>query len=238
MESNIILNENAYFGNTNYEVVRALLDMVDNNMMEAISHPYFSTKQCVVEPTSDVPMCSKHGEQHIIYLNTKDNFWCQWAYQFSHEYCHHLIDGSLSGGWSDLLWFEETICELSSLYNLNKMIGYCDKIGYPDYALSVKGYLDDLLVKNNDSFKLSADGGWYGQYELSLKKEKYKRELYNAIAVLMYPLFVENPNLWKMILYIGDIRSWVSLDDLFNNLESNADESYKESLSKIRKMFS
>ena len=237
MATNIILTENAAFGNTNYEVVRALLYMVDNNMMEAIGQPYFSTKQCVVLPSEDVPMCVNAGERHIIFLATKDNLWCQWIYQFSHEYCHHLIDGSLSGEWSDLLWFEETICELSSLYNLNKMIEYCINDELQLYATSVINYLENLLTKKNSAYKLSVEGGWYKQYEESLKEEGYKRDLYNAIAVMMYPLFVDNPNLWKLILNIGDIRSRTSLDDLFDHLEANADESYRESLGKMRKMF-
>ena len=237
MALNIILTENVAFGNTNYYVVRALLYMVDNNMMEAIGQPYFSTRQCVVVHSEDVPMCAKAGEQHVIFLATKDNRWCQWVYQFAHEYCHHLIDGSLLGEWSDLLWFEETICELSSLYNLNKMIGYCANNGLQGYVPSVINYLENLLTKNNSTYKLSAEGGWYKQYAELLKKEGYKRGLYNAIAVLMYPLFVDNPNLWKLILNIGDIRSWTSLDELFNHLETNADESYSESLGKMRKMF-
>lgn len=234
---NIILTENAAFGNTNYYVVRALLYMVDNNMMEAIGKPYFSTRLCVVVPTEEDPMCVKEGEQHIIFLATKEDLWCQWVYQFAHEYCHHLIDGSLLGEWSDLLWFEETICELSSLYNLNKMIEYCINNELQLYAPSVKNYLENLLTKNNGAYKLNAEGGWYKQYEESLKEEGYKRDLYNAIAVLMYPLFVDNPNLWKLILNIGDIRSWTSLDELFNHLEVTADGSYRESLGRMRKMF-
>ena len=234
---NIILTENAAFGNTNYYVVRALLYMVDNNMMEAIGKQYFSTRLCVVVPTEEDPMCVKEGEQHIIFLATKEDLWCQWVYQFAHEYCHHLIDGSLLGEWSDLLWFEETICELSSLYNLNKMIEYCINNELQLYAPSVKNYLENLLTKNNGAYKLNAEGGWYKQYEESLKEEGYKRDLYNAIAVLMYPLFVDNPNLWKLILNIGDIRSWTSLDELFNHLEVTADGSYRESLGRMRKMF-
>jgi len=237
MAMNIILTENAAFGNTNYYVVRALLYMVDNNMMEAIGKPYFSTRLCVVVPTEEDPMCVKEGEQHIIFLATKEDLWCQWVYQFAHEYCHHLIDGSLLGEWSDLLWFEETICELSSLYNLNKMIEYCINNELQLYAPSVKNYLENLLTKNNGAYKLNAEGGWYKQYEESLKEEGYKRDLYNAIAVLMYPLFVDNPNLWKLILNIGDIRSWTSLDELFNHLEVTADGSYRESLGRMRKMF-
>ena len=45
--------------------------------------PLFSTRQCVIVPAGDVPMCAKVGEQHFIFLKTKDNHWCQWVYQFA-----------------------------------------------------------------------------------------------------------------------------------------------------------
>lgn len=237
MMPNIIFNENGAFGNTNYEVVRLLLYMVDVNMMSAIERPFFSTRRCIVVPTEDAPMCSKVGEEHIIFLNVKENYWCQWVYQFAHEYCHHLIDGTLTGEWSNLLWFEETICELSSLYNLNKMVDFCSTNGLPGYSSSVQVYLGNLLTKNN-AYNLNASGGWYLEKSEILKNEKYKRDLYNAIAVMMYPLFVKNPTLWKLILNIGDIRSWTTLDDLFSHLEATADCSYSESLCRLRQMFS
>ena len=175
---------------------------------------------------------------HFIFLKTTNNHWCQWVYQFAHEYCHHLIDGSLSGEWADMLWFEETICELSSLYNLNRMIKFCMMNGLQGYAPSVNEYLRNLLAKNKDTYRLCADGGWYKQYEDSLRVKQYQRDLYNAIAVMMYPLFMENPRLWKMIMNIGDIRSWSSLDDLFTHLEANADDSYRDSMRRLRRMFS
>ena len=237
MMPNIIFNENGAFGNTNYGVVRLLLNMVDINMMSAIERPFFSTRRCIVLPTEGAPMCSKVGEEHIIFLNVKENYWCQWVYQFAHEYCHHLIDGTLTGEWSNLLWFEETICELSSLYNLNKMIDFCTTNGLPGYSPSVQVYLDNLMTKNN-AYNLDASGGWYLEKSEILKNEKYKRDLYNAIAVMMYPLFVKNPNLWKLIFNIGDIRSWTTLDDLFSHLEATADCSYSESLCRLRRMFS
>ena len=237
MEPNIILIENDSFGNTNYDVVRALLYMVDMNMMRALGQAIFSTRQCIVMPISDAPMCAKVGEQHWIFLNTKDNLLCQWVYQFAHEYCHHLINGSLSGEWSDMLWFEETICELSSIYNLGIMVSFCEKIGLHGYAPSVRNYYNNLLIKNKGTYRISAEGGWYRQYETSLRDVKYQRKLYNAIAVMIYPLFVENPNLWKLILNIGDIRSWVTLESLFSHLAACADDSYRESLSRLQRMF-
>jgi hypothetical protein len=235
--TNITILQSEAFGKPDYEIVQSLLHMVDINMMTALGLPCFSTKQCVVIHTNNVPMCSNCGSLHHILLTAKDNYWCQWVYQFAHEYCHHLINGTLSGEWSDMLWFEETICELSSLYNLHKMIGFCLDHGLPDYALSVQAYLCNLLTKNCNVYNLNAGGNWYTKYEKTLSKNLYQRELYNAIAVLMFPLFCKNPNLWKIILNIGDIRSWNSLEELFEEFRTNADASYAHSLEKLLVMF-
>lgn len=234
---NIILDESDAFGSTNYKVVRSLLHMVDRNMMRALGKPMFSTRQCIIMPTDGVPMCSKAGELHLIFLNSKENYWCQWVYQFAHEYCHHLIDGPLSGEWSQLLWFEETICELSSLYNLNKMVGFCMMSGLQVYVPSVQNYLGNLLTKNKNTYCLDVRGGWYKRFEVSLGELEYQRDLYNAIAVMMLPLFLENPSLWKLILSIGDIRSWKSLFELFSHIEVNADESFKKSFKRMKQIF-
>ena len=207
-------------------------------MKTALDCSCFSTKKCFVRNKEGIPLCTKAGDDHIIYLSAKDNYWCQWVYQFAHEYCHHLIDGSLSGEWSSMLWFEETICELSSMYNLHSMVNYCKNSKHAHYTTSVQNYLNDLLAQNNDTYKLCEEGGWYNTYRDFLSGEPYKRELYNAIATLMYPLFIHNPNLWKIILNIGDIRSWSSLEDLFGYLQSKADVSYSASLKRMQKMFS
>lgn len=234
---NIYLNENPAFGNPNYNIVRSLLYMVDNNMMSALDLPSFSTKKCQVLYGNDDPLCSNGVDEHLIYLHVKDDYWCQWVYQFAHEYCHHLINGSLTGEWSQLLWFEETLCELSSIYNLVMMENFCMVSGLNYYAPLVKKYYSDLYNKNDQIYGLSHKKGWLKEYESLLGEEGYKRDLYNAIAVLMYPLFMENPSLWKILLNIGDIRSWNSLEDLFWHLEDKADLSYRESLDRLKHLF-
>ena len=237
MTSNIVLHEYLACGQPNYDIVRRFLYMVDSNMMSALERSQFSSKKCTVLYQENFPMCTKHEDGHIIFLCVKDNYWCQWVYQFAHEYCHHLIDGELSGGWSDMLWFEETLCELSSIYNLNKMIEFCEDGDLQYYAPSVESYLNGVMTEHTDEFNLSSNKDWYKQYETSLKEKGYKRELYNAIAVLMFPLFNENPHLWKLILHIGDIRSWNSLPDLFSHLENTADDSYRDSFHRLQRIF-
>lgn len=237
VKTNIILVENEAFGTPNYEVVRAFLYMVEMNMITALECPFFSTPKCFVSYREECPMCAKDGDNLNVYLNVKDNYWCQWVYQFAHEYCHCLINGSLSGNWSPMLWFEETLCELSSMYNLYRMVGFCEERGLKNYSSSVQEYLNNLLTKSDNVFKLSNEGGWYQGYKELLSTEHYNRELYNAIAVLMYPHFIENPRLWRIILNIGDIRSWRSIDELFVHLEANTEASYSDSWRNIQMFF-
>ena len=181
-------------------------------------------------------MCSIDGDGHVIRISAKDNYWCRWVYEFAHEYCHHAIDGALTGEWCNLLWFEETICEWSSIFNLHKMIAFCGTKGLKYYIPAVIKYRDDLLNKN--AYDLTSNEGWYDKYSSDLSKDDgYKRDLYNAIAALMFPLFKDNPHLWKIILHIRDIRSWNSLEDLFSHLIAESDESYKESLIKLKLLF-
>lgn len=238
VKTNIILEENEAFGFPNYKVIRALLYMVDMNMMTALDLPFFSTKNCFVTYNEEYPMCAKAGDNHIVYLSVKDDYWCQWVYQFAHEYCHHLINGPLSGHWSPVLWFEETICELSSLFNLYKMVSFCEELSLEFYSPSVQEYLNNLLTKNTSVYTLSSEGGWYQCYKELLSTEHYNRELYNAIAALMYPFFIENPRLWRIILNIGDIRSWNSLDELLGHLQANTEASYSDSWRIVQNIFS
>lgn len=236
--SNITIEQSLSFGNVDYETIQGLLNMVDNNMSIALEIPPFSTCHCITVYKKEHPMCSKLGNAHLISLSVEGDYWCQWVYQFAHEYCHHLINGALTGEWSKLLWFEETVCELSSLYNLLLMESYCDKVGLNSYTPGVKKYLEDLLRKNTLIYKLSQNGGWLKQYENLLSEGGYHRELYNAIAVRMFPLFINNPKLWKMILHIGDIRQWNCIDNLFDHLQTQADASYAASLKQLRVLFS
>ena len=60
----------------------------------------------------------KQGE-YIVKLNTQDRFWCQYAFQFSHE-IGHILCGYKDGDASNL-WFEETLGEVASLYALLRL---------------------------------------------------------------------------------------------------------------------
>lgn len=239
MTRKIDLIENTIFVKGFCEVAKELIAFVDDNMMSAFGEPVATVPCCVDYKEGDPCCCKKNDGNHIIYLSVTDFYWCQLIYQFAHEYCHHLINGSLSGVWHKVLWFEETICEVSSLYNLYRFENYCENHenkGWKCYSSSVHDYLGKRLTKCG-LFDFNENGGWYDNCSDALEAKDYKRDLYKEIAIFMYPYFIGNPRLWKMILNIEDIRKWDSFESLLEHLQSKADESYDNSLRKMFQMF-
>lgn len=191
-----------------------------------------------------------HGDIRIIFLTVKDNYWCQWTYQFAHEYCHHLINGAMNGGLTGLQWFEETLCELASLFCLSKSQnpGLWNQWGCPHYAPCVQSYLDTHLYEslhlrqeyylwNNCEHHLGIRPWLDILEEKSIPgKEKYQRNLYNAVASLLLPSFLRTPELWHIIAHIGDSSRWQSLEELLSHLESEMSEAFHADLQELRRI--
>ena len=85
---NIFIQESECFGTPCYPIITSFLYMVDRNMMAALEQAPFSTRECIVLYKEEGPMCSLIGDCHLVFLAVRDNYWCQWVYQFAHEYCH------------------------------------------------------------------------------------------------------------------------------------------------------
>lgn len=233
ISNNMYLSEDG-FGEFDFDVVCDLLRHVDIWLSEALGKEPFTSKQVAIAHGNDTPMCCKEGSMHLILLTTKENYWCQWVYQFAHEYCHHLIDGSLTGDVDGLIWFEETICVLSSMYCLGKMISFCNhhtNQSLRRLAPGVRGYLDDLLRGGEDAVPphLSIERNLH-----LLEQPEYHRDVYRSIAGQVLPLFVECPSLWKMILHFGDMHERKSLTLLFDHLKAEADTTYADALQRLR----
>ena len=238
---NIRLSTDEAFCVFNVYIVKEILSYVDMTFSDALQIPCSSIDKCTVRYNyfKDNPMCSNIGNDRIIYLHTRGDFWCQWIYQFAHEYCHHIINGTMTGELSGLMWFEESVCELASMYNLNSLFRIWSQ--YPQsvqrhYAPSFQDYLNDLLAENPELYASTLHPKFLQSWDSLLRENVYHRDHYNAIAARMFPLFLENPYLWKMILHIGDSRQWNSLEELFAHLERNADDSYSDSLIQLKNL--
>lgn len=180
------------------------------------------------------PLCQLADSEHVIWLTASEDAWCQWIYQFAHEYCHHLIDGPMTGGLKGLNWFEEVLCHTASLFCLERLADFSlwNQLGETRFLLSVRKYLDNSLL---DSYALrdqydrwNSDGNLEGirpwldilEETASPGKEKYPRTIYNAVASLILPVFLRTPSLWMILAHIGDSAQWPDLGTLFSYLQS------------------
>ena len=240
---NMDFEKDPSFGEFDPRVIFDLLCSIDLNFSEALEIEPFTTDKCVISfnHLKDIPQCCKESEDlHHIYLHVYRNYWSKWIYQFAHEYCHHLIGGEFTGEVTGLKWFEETVCELSSMYHLHLAVVqwhyYKSEDMFPHFYLQHQGYLQNLLNQNPELIRETNRLDFLSSWSSILNENKYHRAHYNAIAVRMFPLFVENPHLWKIILHFGDTRKWSSLDELFQYLRSKATSDYASSLLQLQNL--
>lgn len=245
------------FGLLDIKVATCLLRSVDLFFSTTIGIKPFSTKKVIVahHHASRPNCCSLNDDTNLIHLTTVDNYWCQLVYQFAHEYCHHLIDGELSGTTEGMKWFEEALCHVSSVANLINMVRVCSNSplwNLKDFTPEVIDYIENLQgiihsdiiraclpsISNPFNYTVIPQSQIisiknYLIDEAEILANTYSDEHYFYVCRALYPHFHNNPNLWKIIPHIGDSGAWISLNDLYKHLLANADNSYRESLSEM-----
>lgn len=244
------------FGDFNKEVVPLLLRSVEEFFH---GEGIVSEKRVCVKKSLNGPMCCATIDEnrHIILLDTEGNYWCQWVYQFAHEYCHHIIDGGLNGETSGLKWLEESICHVASYVCLDffeRRRVVVDNLYLQGYAQSVILYLRDLLSfeghqlydpylpdLNNPLRKEQVPQEQmrpiypYIESRSGVLATTYSLEDYKAMAKMLFPHFYNNPKLWRILPNLGDTREWNSLQEVFDHLQKMADDEYNESLVGLKK---
>ena len=148
----------------------------------------------------------RRGEngEYIINLNTRDRFWCQYAFQFAHE-IGHIICGFRKGDKSNL-WFEETICEVASLFALEKLaLEWNHSAPYANwqpYAEEFKKYADQRISKHllPQSYSLEQ---LYKKRASALKAKADDRETNTRMATALLPIFRESPQGWAACTFLN-----------------------------------
>jgi hypothetical protein len=159
------------------------------------------------------------NNEYQVKLSTKGLVWDQHSYQFSHEYCH--IRTNYIKGNQKNKWFEETICELASLFTLRRMTEIW-KVNPPysnwkEYASNLFTYAENRI--NDDKHKLPIGLDFQSWFEINLaglEKDQYIRESNTLIAIELLNLFEGNTQLWAAMKYYN---TWNILesDDINSN---------------------
>lgn len=158
-------------------------------------------------------------------LSTGDNLWAQMSYQFAHELCHILANYQDDEHRNK--WFEESLCELASIYTLRHMAKtWRTEAPYPNwksYHESLTDYADNIIKKSSlDEGKTLA--AWYQEHRDELSKKADRRELNSVVAVTLLPRFERRPEHWAAIEYLntGKLHGSQSLQQFLAEWRSEA----------------
>lgn len=191
------------------ESIRAVLDSCLKEIW-----PHFKDHQIepfvVVRGYADpaVHYQRKANGEIVMELNTGGYYWAQYSYQFAHEFCH-ILSGFREGN-STTRWFEETICEMSSLFVLQRMAeSWAVDPPYEswrEFAPQLKKYSIKIRLERHSSLQEIKEHGlaaFYKKHQATLASNPMNRELNGAMAGELLPLLEENPQSWESIRWLN-----------------------------------
>ncbi len=196
----------------------------------------------LVAPKGGPIVLFKRGpnREYYVRLNTGDTYWSQYVFQFAHEMAHILC--TYREGDTSNLWFEESICELASLYVLRQMSQtWKSNPPYPNwksYAPKLADYAQDR-IKAGTLPKDQTLAQWYQANAAALTKDGTQREMNAVVAVALLPLFEAAPHHWEAIAHIneGKSKDARSLAAYLKNWHDHAPERHRPFIVKIMEKF-
>lgn len=158
------------------------------------------------------------NREYQVRLNVEGRYWSQFAYQYAHEHCHILCN--YRAGKNPNKWFEESLCELASIFVIRRMSHtWQENPPYPNwksYHASLAKYAEEHVAgKGLPAGKTLAE--WYREQEAELRKTATDRPRNQIVALALLPLFEKEP------------AHWLAVDSL-NSKESSADQPFAEYL--------
>lgn len=191
-------------------------------------------KDLLIVHSDDHPVI--YCQHSVILLSAKERFWCKYAYQFAHEYCHFQIGGGVP---QQLRWFEESLCELSSHFFLPRISDlwkmnppYSNWMSYAEQfrIYSIKD--QQKVTPFNLDFSNDPDVLVY------LSQNEYDRNKNAYVAISLMPIFEQNPRLWSSVHFIGDIPKHLSFSASLRCWRDLSPEEFRGDIEKIAKEFS
>lgn len=149
----------------------------------------------------------------VIMLTADGDVWNQLIYQFAHEMCHLMINTTVE---QQFRWFEETICQVSSLFFLEET--YHQWLGKKyTYAPNFLNYQKREIDKKNQTI--------YSNFTISdlvreklphLQKECEDRDINGYVANGLLPIFEEFPELWRYLPDWNKVKGTNSLSEFLD----------------------
>lgn len=181
------------------------------------------------------------GGEYLVKLTPKGRYWCQFAYQFAHEFCHILANYSHETPVANK-WFEESLCEMASIYVLRRMaVTWKTSPPHPcwkSYASAIREYADDLRKAEDKLPRGKTLAVWYKENSGVLRKSPCMRARNRIVANSLLGLFEANPEHWVAVGYLNSGRpASDSFQDHLSNWYRQTPAGHRKIVASIIKMF-
>lgn len=216
----LLMGDSSQWGGANIPVFVRLLRSVIEEINSLVG--VCPNEMLLIQPDLNrgYPECCRSSNgSFIIFLSARgDNNWGQFVYQFAHEYCHRIINGPMDGELETTFWFEESICEMSSLFLIKRLIERwgafqtsSSQEGVPsaeNEALTVLQHYVPLLFIYLHLIEQKVPPitiplhEWLEANMPIISEPEYHRGLYSQIARVLCGLFFSFPDLWKMLPFL------------------------------------
>jgi hypothetical protein len=147
-------------------------------------------------------------------LHTSDTHWAQMSFQFGHEFCHALAQHTSIAlrGWHPPkhanLWFEECLCETSSLFVLRRLAlswqQQSQSEAWRNFAPAMAKYAADRMSLPEHQLPAGTSfADWFRENEASMRENAALREKNVIVARQMLPIFESEPSGWDAVCYLN-----------------------------------
>ena len=175
-----------------------------------------------------------------VLLNVSKTFWAQHAFQFAHE-MGHIVCGYRQQENRNL-WFEESLCELSSLFVLRRMSEtWQTKPPYPNwksYAPHLKEYAEQRIVKAALPAGTTL-AQWYAENSPVLLSNAVDRDRNTVVAAALLPLFEAEPESWEAVTWLNTehLNKLFTFKDYLAAWRRNCPEKHRPFVTRIARQF-
>jgi len=147
------------------------------------------------------------GGEHVVKLDVEGTFWCQFAYQFAHEFCHILTNYSERAP-REHQWLVESLCEAASVYAIGRMSeSWKTAPPYPNwkgYSGALAKYAENLRKKKSEEVPAGETlADWYRKNAPELRKSPYQRDKNRLVARHLLGLLEKSPEHWRAVGYLN-----------------------------------
>lgn len=176
--------------------------------------------------------------QYRIGLAVTGTYWSQMSYQFAHEFCHILHNYNDSRFDDKNQWFQEGICELSTVWVLQEMAkswaNHPPYNNWRDYRFALEGYANEILLGQSGAQYNGTSTEWLDKYEDDMREQKQGVYRYDRICQLTYkflPVFQEHPEAWNAVRQMPVSNS--KMKDYMREWYDTVDDQDKEYVKQI-----